>query len=65
MERQISRRTLLRSTATLTTGIVAARTVTLGAAEEAAAEPAAIAHDHDPATGEIADRDRPHHWETV
>jgi len=65
MPRQISRRALLLSTATLTSGVVAAGVVTPAAAETAPPESTPIAPDHDPATGEIFDRDRHHHWETV
>jgi len=65
MERKISRRTLLRSTATLTTGVVAATTVKLAATEDAPSEQMTTAPDHDPATGEIFDRARHHHWDTV
>jgi hypothetical protein len=67
---KVSRRWLLRSTANLTAGIVAARSVTVRDAEAAPAgetTPAAIVvdPDHDPATGEIFDRERHHHWDTV
>jgi hypothetical protein len=61
---KVSRRWLLRSTANLTAGLVAAGTVNAGAAETNAAE-TAVAPDHDPVTGEIFDRDRHHHWDTV
>ena len=65
MPRQISRRTLLRNTATLTTGVVAASTVQIAAAEATPPAQARTAPDHDPATGEVFDRDRHHHWDTV
>jgi len=65
MERKISRRTLLRSTATLTTGVVAATAVKIAAAEDTRPEETTTAPDHDPATGEIFDRERHHHWDTV
>jgi nitrous oxide reductase len=70
MGTNISRRSLLRRTASLTAGVVAASGVSF-ASREATAEPAAthpettVAPDHDPATGEIFDRDRHHHWDTV
>jgi len=66
-DNKISRRSLLRSTASLTAGIVAARAIDLAAAEPAATPPAetAVTPDHDPATGEIFDRERHHHWDTV
>jgi hypothetical protein len=60
---KVSRRWLLRSTASLTAGLVAVGTVNV-AAETTPAE-TAVAPDHDPATGEIFDRDRHHHWDTV
>lgn len=66
-DNKVSRRWLLRSTANLTAGIVAA-----GAIDIAAAEPTptsspdpSVAPDHDTATGEIFDRERHHHWDTV
>ncbi len=69
-ENKVSRRWLLRSTANLTAGLVAVGKI--GTIEVAAAEPAdatranaEIAPDHDPVTGEIFDRDRHHHWDTV
>ncbi len=74
MKPTMSRRTLLRRTAALTTGVVAASRVSaappkpLAKAEDAAETNAAqieVAGDHDPATGEIFDRDRHHHWDTV
>jgi hypothetical protein len=65
MARKISRRTLLRNTAALTTGVVAASTATIAAAEEAPPAQTETAPDHDPATGEIFDRDRHHRWDTV
>jgi hypothetical protein len=61
---KVSRRWLLRSTANLTAGLVAVGSVNLGAAETTPTE-TAIASDHDPLTGEIFDRDRHHHWDTV
>jgi hypothetical protein len=61
---KVSRRWLLRSTASLTAGLVAAGTVNAGGADTNLAEPA-VAPDHDPVTGEIFDRDRHHHWDTV
>ncbi len=60
---RVTRRWLLRSTINLTAGVVAARTSGAAAAAPAAAE--AIAPDHDPLTGEIFDRERHHHWDTV
>ena len=59
---RVSRRWLLRSTINLTAGVVAASTT--GAAA-AAAKAETIAPDHDPLTGEIFDRERHHHWDTV
>jgi hypothetical protein len=38
--------------------------VNAGGADTNLAEPA-VAPDHDPVTGEIFDRDRHHHWDTV
>ena len=49
----------------VTAGVVAAHTVTTGAAEQATRETVSRTPDHDPATGEIFDRDRHHHWDTV
>jgi hypothetical protein len=70
--RKVSRRWLLRSTANLTAGVVAASTVSFAAADAAAEHTAenreanaAAAPDHDPMTGEIFDRERHHHWDTV
>jgi hypothetical protein len=60
---KVSRRWLLRSTANLTAGLVAVGSLT-AAAETTPADPIA-APDHDPLTGEIFDRDRHHHWDTV
>ena len=60
---RVSRRWLLRSTINLTAGVVAASTT--GAAAAAAAKAETIAPDHDPLTGEIFDRERHHHWDTV
>lgn len=66
MESRISRRTLLRRTATLTTGVVVAGSTTFAAAHTAQPEtPQVGAPDHDPATGEIFDRDRHHRWDSV
>jgi len=61
---KISRRALLRTTAALTTAVVAAGAID-SADVDATREEAAVARDHDPATGEIRDRDRHHHWDTV
>jgi hypothetical protein len=63
-DNKVTRRWLLRSTANLTAGIVAAGAVNVAAAESKPEE-TAVAPDHDPATGEIFDRDRHHHWDTV
>lgn len=60
----VSRRWLLRSTANLTAGLVAVGTMHVAAAETAPIDPA-VAPDHDPVTGEIFDRERHHHWDTV
>jgi hypothetical protein len=75
MGAKVSRRWLLRNTASLTAGAVAVSSMGLAAAEAppmptsaasetSPAEPT-VAPDHDPATGEIFDRDRHHHWDTV
>jgi hypothetical protein len=61
---KVSRRWLLRSTANLTAGLVAVGSVNVAAAETTPAE-TVVAPDHDPATGEIFDRDRHHRWDTV
>jgi hypothetical protein len=61
---KVSRRWLLRSTANLTAGLVAVGTMNVAAAETKPAE-TVVAPDHDPVTGEIFDRDRHHHWDTV
>jgi hypothetical protein len=61
---KISRRWLLRSTASLTAGVVVVGTVDFAAAQTRPPE-TLVAPDHDPATGEIFDRDRHHHWDTV
>ncbi|HEY2152208.1 MAG TPA: hypothetical protein VGH34_15475 [Vicinamibacterales bacterium] len=71
-DKRVSRRWLLRSTASLTAGLVAVGKIDAidSAASEAAPVDAArvdalVAPDHDTATGEIFDRDRHHHWDTV
>jgi hypothetical protein len=61
---KVSRRWLLRSTANLTAGLVAVGTMNVTVAETKPAE-TVVAPDHDPVTGEIFDRDRHHHWDTV
>jgi hypothetical protein len=61
---KVSRRWLLRNAANLTAGVVAVGTVNFAAAETKPAE-TVVAPDHDPVTGEIFDRDRHHHWDTV
>jgi hypothetical protein len=64
---KVSRRWLLRSTANLTAGLVAVGSMNAAAAETKPAETVAAPDppDHDPVTGEIFDRDRHHHWDTV
>ena len=64
MGTKVSRRWLLRSTANLTAGLVTVGSVNIAAAERKPAE-TVVAPDHDPVTGEIFDRDRHHHWDTV
>jgi hypothetical protein len=63
---KVSRRWLLRSTANLTAGLVVVGTREVAAAETTT-PPAEtmIEPDHDPVTGEIIDRVRHHHWDTV
>ena len=61
---KVSRRWLLRSTANLTAGLVAVGSMSVAAAETTPAE-TEVTPDHDPATGEIFDRQRHHHWDTV
>ena len=63
---KVSRRWMLRSTASLTAGVLAAGTVSFAEehAEPAGSEPAAPP-DHDRATGEIFDRERHHRWDTI
>jgi hypothetical protein len=61
---RVSRRWLLRSTASLTAGLVAVGRVNFVAAE-AKPEATVAAPDHEPASGEIFDRQRHHHWDTV
>ena len=63
-DNKVSRRWLLRSTANLTAGLVAVSAMHV-AATESTPEEIAVGPDHDPATGEIFDRDRHHHWDTV
>jgi hypothetical protein len=64
---KVSRRWLLRSTANLTAGLVAVGSMNVAAAETTPAETVVAPDplDHDPVTGEIFDRDRHHHWDTV
>ncbi len=71
-DKRFSRRWLLRSTANLTAGLVAAGkmdAIDVAAVEatpmETARADAEAAPDHDSTTGEIFDRDRHHHWDTV
>ena len=60
---RVSRRWLLRSTITLTAGVVAVSTT---AAATATPDPTqTLTPDHDPVSGEIFDRDRHHRWDTV
>ena len=60
---RVSRRWLLRSTVTLTAGVVAASTT---AAATATPDPTqTLTPDHDQVSGEILDRDRHHRWDTV
>ena len=63
-DNKVSRRWLLRSTANLTAGLVAVSAMHVAAAQPTP-EDTVAAPDHDPATGEIFDRDRHHHWDTV
>jgi hypothetical protein len=58
---KVSRRWLLRSTANLTAGLVAIGTINV----ETKPVETVVAPDHDPVTGEVLDRDRHHHWDTV
>jgi hypothetical protein len=61
---KVSRRWLLRSTANLTAGLVAVGTINVETRPaETVVAPDSL--DHDPVTGEIFDRDRHHHWDTV
>jgi hypothetical protein len=60
----MSRRSMLRRTVTLTTAVVAATSID-AVASEPGPEAVRVAPDHDAATGEIVDRDRHHHWDTV
>ena len=64
MDNKVTRRRMLRSTANLTAGLVAVSAMHVAAAESKMEETAG-APDHDPVTGEIFDRDRHHHWDTV
>ena len=66
MDNKVTRRSLLRRTANLTAGLVAVGAINVETkpAETKLAE-TTIAPDHDPVTGEIVDRDRHHHWDTV
>jgi hypothetical protein len=61
---RVSRRWLLRNTINLTAGVVAASS-TAAAAAATPDPPETLTPDHDPVTGEIFDRDRHHHWDTV
>jgi len=61
---KVSRRWLLRSTANLTVGLVSVGTAQVATAKAKPAD-TVIAPDHDPVSGEIFDRDRHHHWDTV
>jgi hypothetical protein len=61
-DRKVSRRWVLRSTVSATAAVAAIGAVHVSEAKlaETVSTP-----DHDPATGEIFDRDRHHHWDTV
>ena len=61
---KVSRRWLLRSTANLTAGLMAVGAGSVAAAEATPVKTVATP-DHDPASGEIFDRERHHHWDTV
>jgi hypothetical protein len=63
--RKVSRRHVLQSAATLTAGVVTARSVALSGATDSVSAEAAASADHDPVSGEIFDRDRHHRWDTV
>ena len=60
---KVSRRWLLRSTASLTAGVAAAVTLTFASAEPAVER--TPPPDDDAETGESFDRDRHHHWDTI
>ena len=63
-DNRVSRRWLLRNTINLTAGVVAASS-TAAAAAATPDPPETLTPDHDPVTGEIFDRERHHHWDTV
>jgi hypothetical protein len=64
IDRKVTRRWVLRSTVGVTVGVAAIGTLNLAGAEKTPTDTTS-ASDHDPATGEIFDRDRHHHWDTV
>lgn len=64
-DRKVSRRSVLRIAAGLPIGVAAASTLGNTVADAAVPASGTPAPDHDSATGEIFDRDRHHHWDTV
>ena len=64
--RKVSRRWVLQTAAGLPLGVAAASSLAHVNADAAApAADTSPAPDHDPASGEIFDRERHHHWDTV
>ena len=64
-DRKVSRRWVLRTAAGLPIGVAAASSLGNTDANGAASASRSPAPDHDSVTGEIFDRDRHHHWDTV
>lgn len=62
---KVSRRWILRTAVALPVGVAAASSLGTTNADAAVPASSAPAPDHDSATGEIFDRDRHHHWDTV
>jgi hypothetical protein len=65
MDRKVSRRSVLRIAAGLPIGVAAASSFGNTDADAAVSASSSPAPDHDSPTGEIFDRDRHHHWDTV
>jgi len=64
-DRKVSRRWVLRTAAAVPIGVAAASRLGNTLTDAGVPGTSSPAPDHDSATGEIFDRDRHHHWDTV